>query len=162
MLELLGAWSLFCWRFSINERQENFRLARGASDSSGKPLLVVGKPQEWDFSIVGHPCGDVTLDIDPRVLEQCRTSGIVGDVTTIPFPDKYFGAVYVSHVLEHLDSQVAFNQAMDEIHRVADAVFVCWPRWWSPGAWSHPDHKLLLGEKNGTVTFISQIRTSTT
>ena len=49
-----------------------------------------------------------------------------------------FGAVYASHVLEHVEDP---NAALRELHRIAENVFVITPLPLWPSAWPDPDHK---------------------
>ena len=46
-----------------------------------KPVLVVGAPRLP--SPLSHPCGDVTIDVDPKAVECCP-SGELADVRSIP------------------------------------------------------------------------------
>lgn len=119
----------------LKERHQIFDQARDYADSVGKPLLVVGAPK-WGFS---HPFGDVTIDINPR-----RGDGEVeiADVRDIPYPDSHFGAAFCSHVLEHLSTIEDAVQALDEMERVADKVFVVSPHKTSLIAQILPGHHL--------------------
>jgi len=69
-----------------------------------------------------------------------------GDVLSLPFGEKQFGAVFNSHVLEHLPSIETCGQAWREMHRVADRVFTCLPSKLSLMAWLAPGHKLWVRE----------------
>jgi hypothetical protein len=102
------------------ERQKYWSEARQYCDEVGKPLLVVGmKRHFWQ-----PPDGDVTIDIDPKVLGL--PSGVLADAREIPYPDKSFGAVYAAHVLEHMDTPEDAEIAINECLRVADrAYFLC-------------------------------------
>lgn len=60
----------------------------------------------------------------------------------LPFPDGAFGAAFCSHVLEHLPSPQDAVRAWEELHRVADAVWVLVPRPFDLPGWLAPDHKL--------------------
>lgn len=128
----------------LAERQRVFQQARDYADSVRKPLLVVGAPM---FS-VNHPCGDVTIDISPEKAAMCN--GEVADVRNIPYPDKYFGAAFASHVLEHLETVKDARIAISELHRVADKVFIVVPSKWSLAAWLYPEHHLWLTPGNGS------------
>jgi len=91
--------------------------ARKHADYLGKPLLNVG---------CGNTAyGDVNLDINPKNVPHF----IQGDATDIPYPDKYFGALFASHILEHLEDP---DQALREWNRVADKVFVLVPPIYNP------------------------------
>ena len=105
-----------------NERQKTYSQARMTADSLGKPLLVVGVPKRLREA---HPGGDVTIDSDLNV--DAAMPYQVADVRNIPYSVKYFGAAFISHVLEHMDTPEDVKLAVDEMYRVADAVFVAGP-----------------------------------
>jgi SAM-dependent methyltransferase len=139
---------------AVNERKTKFAEARAVADSSGKGLLVVGGP--WGGSSLrttlnrpAHGHGDVCLDRNP---DSCREDHFVlGDVRDIPFPDGHFGAVVCFHVLEHLPTEDV-QTAFDELHRVADEVFICVPtRGDIIGGWLPPDHKSWVNVVDGVV-----------
>jgi len=121
----------------VSERRSVFNQAREYAGSVGKPLLVIGAPKRFTRY---HPCGDVTIDIDPNIPTDCEFQ--VADVRDIPYPDGYFGAAFCSHVLEHLSTVEGAAQALDEMERVADRVFVVSPHKMSLIAWIHPEHHL--------------------
>jgi len=120
----------------LKERRQIFNQARDYADSIGKPLLVVGTPK-WGFN---HPCGDVTIDIQPGLGRFCEVE--IADVRDIPYPDNSFGAAYCSHVLEHLNTIEDAFQALDELERVADRVFTVSPHKTSLMAQLYPCHHL--------------------
>lgn len=120
----------------VQERRNTFIQARNYADSIGKPLLVVGTPT----FVFNHPCGDVTIDIAPSKAKWCNTE--IADVRAIPYPDQHFGSAFASHVLEHLPTVEDAYKALDELHRVANEVFVASPSKLSLPAWLHPDHHL--------------------
>lgn len=119
-----------------HERDVVFIQAREYADSVGKPLLVVGTPK----FVFNHPCGDVTIDINPDVAKWCDTE--IADVRAIPYPTQYFGSAFVSHVLEHLPTVQDAYDALEELHRVAEKVFVVSPTKISLMAWIYPEHHL--------------------
>jgi len=129
------------------ERDAMFLAARREADLQGKPLLVVGSPLSRRSASIGvppqYPCGDFTLDSDPFVLNICPDA-IVGDVRSIPLDDGQCGAVFISHVLEHLPSLEDFEKAFNECIRVGGQVFVAHPRANSLVANAIPDHHLRM------------------
>jgi len=129
----------------ISERRAAFEQAREYADAVGKPLLVAGAPK-FQFN---HPCGDVTLDISPEMAAFC--DGEVADIRAIPYPNRYFGAAYVSHVLEHLPSLDDAITALQELHRVADRVFIVSPHKSSLLAWLNPNHHLWISTDGGSL-----------
>ena len=104
-------------------RWRRYRLALAVARARGKPLLVVGRP---GGSIRIYGCGDVTMDINSKVLTDCPKGGVVADVRKIPFSDKYFGAAFCSHVLNVQERPEDATQGYQELQRVADRVFVCY------------------------------------
>lgn len=129
--------------YELRERREVFAQARAYADSVGKPLLVVGAPKR---AYKNHPCGDVTIDNSPDVLASCPYE--IADVRNIPYPDKYFGTSFCSHVLEHLATIGDARRALAEMERVSDKVFVVSPHKESLAAWLHPEHHLWLDEND--------------
>lgn len=136
ILIVAAAFQAVVYMRAVQERRDVFTQARNYADNVGKPLLVVGTPK----FVFNHPCGDVTIDIDPRTTRWCNTQ--IADVRDIPYPGKYFGAAFASHVLEHLPTVAEAYKALDELHRVADEVFVVVPSKLSLPAWLHPQHHL--------------------
>ena len=116
------------WEHS--RRWKRYHAARSYADSIGKPLLVVGRPSGM---IRLYKEGDVTLDLDPKVAEECK-SGCVADIRRIPFPDGHFASAFVSHVLEYLPDVTDMDLALKELRRVAEKVYVCYTLpltiWW--------------------------------
>lgn len=121
----------------LDERWAIFCQARDYADSVGKPLLVVGVPK---FDESNHPRGDVTIDICPDIPTSCPYE--IADVRDIPYPDKFFGSCFASHILEHLNTMADACRALDEMSRVADKVFIVSPHKSSILAWLHPEHSL--------------------
>jgi hypothetical protein len=148
-LMIFGSFGL--WQGSVMlsqaiERQAKYQRAREIADRAGKPLLVVGGPLGGNpfrgiIRIPSYPCGDYCLDIDPGSCEGCSNI-VVADVRDIPFPDRFFGAVLCSHVVEHMPTIDHAIKAIEELYRVADKVLVASPRKASILAWLIPDHFL--------------------
>jgi len=108
---------------------------------SDKPVLVVGAPKAPPP--IGHPYGDVTIDIDPRVIKGCP-GGEIADVRDIPYRDKYFSVAFVSHVIEHLPSVNDAERALSELRRVADHVVIVSPHFFDFVNLIHPGHHLIV------------------
>jgi membrane protein DedA with SNARE-associated domain len=138
-------WQLIVWLFEIREKNRKYRSALACARSSGKPFLVGNpwgvKPFRRFFNKPAHGNGDVCLDIDRRTLEG-QPGAVVATVTDLPFADKSFGAVFFSHVLEHLPTVMAAKKAIEEMKRVADAVFIASPSKQSIGGWITRGHHL--------------------
>ena len=94
--------------------------------------------------------GDVSIDINSGAVEG-HPNGIVATVTKLPFPDKTFGAALASHLLEHLYNIDEAKQALAELSRVAEAVYIAYPTRQSIGGWLIPDHRLWVWQKGDTV-----------
>lgn len=137
----LASYSACHYSDDLKERQEVFARARSYADNTGKPLLVIGNPRSPFNPFFNHPCGDITIDINPLVLKDCSSS-YVADIRDIPFSDGYFGACYCSHVLEHLPTIEDAEKAILEMNRVADRIFVVVPKKTSLVAWLIADHHL--------------------
>ena len=122
----------------LQERHQIFAQARDYADSVNKPLLVVGTPK----TSFNHPYGDVTIDNNPGKLLDGKTE--LADVRDIPYPSRYFGAAFASHVLEHLPTVEDACRALDELKRVSDKVFVVSPHKISLAAILYPGHNLWI------------------
>lgn len=108
-----------------------------------KPLLNIGAgtPGSSLRARIFGPTlwGDVNLDIAATQLLPEPGKVTYGDAEDlIEWPDKHFGAVVASHVLEHVTDP---HRAMRELHRVACEVYVITPAWWAPHTWLHPGHR---------------------
>jgi len=130
----LAAWEGGWWLFSRWERRALWKKARALADAAGGPLLVVGAPMG------SYLYGDTTVDLqDPSAM--CPVGAVEASIEALPFTDKQFGAVFVAHVLEHCCNP---EQALAELHRVAEHVVIAYPRWWTAVAWIVPGHSWLM------------------
>lgn len=119
------------------------RQARESTNKSGKPVLNIGAgtPRSslrvW---LLGPTLwGDVNMDLAASPKTECQPNLVCfGDAATIPYPDKYFGSVIASHVLEHVEDP---QKVLQELHRVAEEVFIITPLWWCPHTYLHPGHR---------------------
>lgn len=138
----LAAWEAGAFAVALAERKKAYSSAVKAARSRAKSLLVVGNPYGQ------YGCGDVVLDVIDN--KECPVH-VTGTVEEIPFADKHFGAVFVSHVLEHVCEP---EKALAELRRVADEVFIVYPRWYRISTWSTPGHTWLMTEpEKGTYRF---------
>jgi len=156
---LVGLWQLVVWVLESRFKHRQYNAAFARAIKEGKPLLVAGGP--WGVTRTrrrlnkpAHGKGDVCLDIDRRALGD-HPKGVVANVTHIPFADKSFGAVFASHLLEHLPTVEAAGQALAELNRVAEAVFIVCPSRQSVSGWLIPDHHLWVWQKDDK-TYIRQ------
>ena len=156
----LGGWQLFVWVGETRDKNKKYEAARTYALERNKPLLVAGGPwgisrrRRWLIRTPAHGNGDVCLDIDRRALGN-HPQGVIANVTHIPFSDKSFGAVFSSHLLEHLPTVDAAKKALDELNRVAEAVFIVYPFRQSIAGWVIPDHHLWVWQKDNT-TYLKQ------
>ncbi|MBN2462747.1 MAG: methyltransferase domain-containing protein [Dehalococcoidia bacterium] len=157
-------WQLVVWSGETLQKNNRYKAAVGRARKMGKPLLVAGGPwsdrgvRRW-LKMPAHGGGDVCLDIQRRAFEG-HPCGVIADITRIPFCDKAFGAVFVSHVLEHLPSSYYADRALDELDRVAEGVFLVYPSRQSIGAWLHPGHHLWVWQRGNTI-YLEQRNNST-
>jgi hypothetical protein len=121
------------------ERHDYFRWARNYCDAVGKPLLRIGMRRGF----LEPPNGDVTLDIDPEVLNI--PGGVLGDERLQPFYDKEFGVCFNEHTLEHLLTTEDVELAVNECRRVADvAILLCPSPYSLHSTFFCPSHRLRL------------------
>jgi len=133
MLRFVLAWELGWWLEGKLRRRKLFRQANRAAALKGKQLLVVGEPDGE------YPCGDVVVDIRESSICPVYVKASVEDLGA--FKDKQFGAVFASHVLEHVAQP---EKALAELHRVADEVFVAYPYPWRLATYLVPGHAWLM------------------
>jgi SAM-dependent methyltransferase len=125
---------LVCFLLTFGYKRPIFDRARGAALRAGKPLLNVGCGAAYT------ELSDVNLDIVP----QEANNFVHGDIQNLSmFKEKQFGAVYASHVVEHMED---LDAALAELHRVADNVFIITPFPLWPWAWLCPGHRWVLWE----------------
>jgi len=159
LLGMVGIWQFAVWLLEIRDKNMKWRTARSHSRKLTRPLLVAGgpwggrRPRHW-FNKPAHGQGDVCLDIDRQALDG-HPCAVVASVTHIPFSDNSFGAAFASHLLEHLPSVPDARQALDELERVADAVYIVCPSRQSIAAWAIPDHHLWVWQEGGQ-TYLKQ------
>jgi hypothetical protein len=155
----VGSWQLSVWIVETRAKNRKYKAATARARREGKPLLVAGGP--WGVTRTrrrlkkpAHGGGDVCLDIDCRAFDG-HPRAVLASVTHIPFADKCFGAAFASHLLEHLPTVDAASQALDELNRVAEAVYIVYPSRQSFSGWLVPDHHLWVWQKDST-TYLRQ------
>lgn len=155
-LAWLGAWVAGSYVVDVLVRpqlaaEDAIRYAR----SVGKPVLNVGagtsgsSVRTW---LLGPTLwGDVNIDIAaPRDVPPGPGRVSWGDAQRLPYLDKTFGSAIASHVLEHVRDP---ERMLDELHRVADRVYIIVPRWWAAHTWLHPGHRWYITEAGGGWSF---------
>ncbi len=65
-------------------------------------------------------------------LRHPQVTAVVADARDLPWPDKYFDAVYSNAVIEHVGGPAEQRQMAKEIMRVAKSWFVTTPNRWFP------------------------------
>jgi len=121
--------------YEIYLRTKYYNKAHKISRKLKKPLLVVGRPRfAHGLGPPLHGCGDICVDIEG--CPECPKSK-KADVTNLPFKDKQFGAVFCSHVLEHIKNP---KKAIKELARVGNYVVILFPTKLSILARIHPGH----------------------
>lgn len=155
----VGGWQLTVWLCEIRAKNKKYEAARTYALERNKPLLVVGGP--WGakrirrlLKMPAHGGGDVCLDIDRNAIEGYPNS-VVANVVKIPFLDKSFGAVFASHLLEHLPSIDDAQKALAELNRVAEVVFIVYPSRQSIAGGIMPGHHLWVWQEDNT-TYLKQ------
>jgi hypothetical protein len=114
-----------------------FNLAKQKANEVGKPLLNAGCGSKFTG------LSDVNLDIVSKEVPNF----VKGDIQNLlMFRDKQFGAVYASHVVEHVED---VDSAMRELDRVAENVYVITPFPLWPSAWACPSHRWILWRGKG-------------
>lgn len=159
ILAAVGIWQLAVWLVEIRDKNRKYRAATSYARRGAKPLLVAGGPwggkraRRW-FNKPAHGEGDVCLDIDRRAIDG-HPCAVIASVTRIPFADGAFGAVFASHLLEHLPSVHDARRALDELNRVAEAVYIVYPSRQSIAGWIIPEHHLWVWQE-GNRTYLKQ------
>ena len=152
----IGGWQLVVWLGEIRDKNRKYRAALACARQNDKPLLVGGslgtKRIRQLLKMPAHGGGDVCLDIDRRAIKG-HPFAVIASITDIPFTDKCFGAVFISHVLEHLPTIKDAQKAAAELDRIADSVFLVYPSRQSIAAWVIPDHHLWVQQKDNTTHF---------
>ncbi|MEE8353091.1 MAG: methyltransferase domain-containing protein [Dehalococcoidales bacterium] len=155
LLGAVGIWQLAVLAFETRDKNRKFRAAVDQAGKEARPLLVVGGPwgskpaRRW-LNKPAHGAGDVCLDIDPRAIHG-HPAGVVASVTRIPFGNGTFGAVFASHLLEHLATTGDARLALEELHRVAARVFIVCPSRQSIAGWVIPEHRLWVWQKGDEI-----------
>ena len=157
ILLVVFIWQMIIWALEIQDKNRKYQAALAVAKKSGKQLLIVGGPYgvKGYRRMLGRPAhgnGDICLDIDRRAL-QGHPCPVVASCTDIPFSDKSFGAVFSSHVLEHMPTTKQAEKAFSEMNRVAGSVFIAYPSRQSIAAWIIRDHHIWVWQKGGATLF---------
>lgn len=146
LLKWAALWGIGAYVLDVPLRRAMVaKKARAYADSKGKPLLNVGAGTKETAMFGPTFYGDVNVDLSGRKDVPHGTPGEVtyADAQDLSdFTDGQFGAVFASHLVEHLPDP---DRALAEFRRVTgndpDALFIITPSWWSPVTWLHPNHR---------------------
>ena len=132
----VAAWETGWWLRRRHERARLYDQARQHAIAIGKPLVVVGAPDQGVTS--GPGCGDICVDIAPT---KCPCS-IECDITKgVPLPSDSC-VCFVSCVLEYVTDREA---AWRELQRLAPGrVYVARVEPWTLAAYLYPGAKHVL------------------
>ena len=158
-LAAIGLHQGFVYARELIERSTKFTAADTLCRSSHKPFLVVGGPYgssgiRLRFNIKAHGCGDLCTDVNPLACAGCPYQA--GDICSLPFSANQFGAVFCSHVLEHMANVQDAAAAWSELNRVADSVFVCVPGKDSIGGWLAPGHHIWVHQMSNNIIRVEE------
>lgn len=157
-------WQLSVWLDETRFKKKQYQTALAYAQSKNKPLLIAGGPYGNQrirhlLKRPAHGSGDICLDIDRNAVNG-HPNPVIASVTHIPFSDKTFGAVFASHLLEHLPTTIEARQALAELDRTAEAVFIVSPSRQSFSGWLHPGHHLWVWQSGKTTYFEQRGRSS--
>lgn len=132
--------------YEYGEKGKILKEAKMKAMELGKPLLNAGCGQ-----LYWHAINEADVNLDNKARDASRF--VLASIEDIPYPDKYFGAVFCSHTLEHASD---WRRGLSELHRVADNVYVIVPKPIWIGNWLNPYHKRIFA--NGSVFEFSSRR----
>lgn len=128
------------------------KKSRDYADNLGKPLLNIGAGTDGTALFGSTLYGDVNIDINgQKDINHGKNVVTYADAEDLSeFDDGQFGAVFASHILEHLPNP---EKALREWSRVVgspEGLFVITPSWWAPHTWLHPYHLWYATDNRGT------------
>lgn len=124
--------------YEYGEKGKILKEAKMKAMELGKPLLNAGCGQ-----LYWHAINEADVNLDNKARDASRF--VLASIEDIPYPDKYFGAVFCSHTLEHASD---WRRGLSELHRVADNVYVIVPKPIWIGNWLNPYHKRIFANGN--------------
>lgn len=112
--------------------EEAYKYARARD----KPVL--------DFGCGFRPRGDYNVDVKPRSAPNfIRIQSFARP--QLPFSDKFFGSALAFHVIEHTSNP---ENAVRELRRTAEKVFILTPKPFWIMSWLQPDHQWIFITNN--------------
>lgn len=113
-----------------------FKEAKSLAKEKGILNLGAGPGRSFFAQTVAFsPEVAANIDITPNGIPNFMQWNIEKD---LPFRNKQFNVVFLSHVLEHLDN---WEPTLEEACRVADRVVIVLPHPYSPSGWLSPSHR---------------------
>ena len=132
-----GACALFDFLHYTATKDVAFEEAKTLSRGKGVVNLGAGPHRTYQAQIIAEaPEILANIDIAPDGMPHFLQLDIEREA--LPFSDKQFGCVFLSHVLEHLDN---WRFTLAEASRVADYVVVVLPHPQYFSGWLTPEHK---------------------
>lgn len=125
--------------YEYDQKGKILKEAKMKAMELGKPLLNAGCGQ-----LYWHAINEADVNLDNEARDVSRF--VLASIEDIPYPDKYFGAAFCSHTLEHASD---WRRGLSELHRVADNVYFIVPKPIWIGNWLNPNHKRVFA--NGKV-----------
>ncbi len=105
----------------------------------GERSLSVGCGGNMTYSFRSFGC-DVQVDIEKPTFKI--PNFVLCDVYFLPFKDKTFTKIVVSHLIEHLEEP---QKAIKEMKRVcSDFIQLFYPQFFSPFAYLDPNHRWII------------------
>ena len=140
---IIGA--VIIWEYVRQDeiKKKAFNYAQSLAKNKGILNLGAGIERSRFAKEVAYS-PQVRANVD--VVYQKAPKWIVWDANKrLPFSDRSFDVVFVSHTLEHLKN---WEFAIEEALRVGDKVVIVFPPSWAISNWLHPDHKKIwfIGE----------------
>jgi SAM-dependent methyltransferase len=125
------------------EKEVAFERAKEIRKITGKPIINVGCGNTKPFVEES----DVNID---KVYRNVPNFVLCDIEKGIPFPDKYFGVAFCSHVIEHLNDPI---KGIKEIERVSDYQIYVIPKNYDVINFLTPFHKWIVVEESDGFVF---------
>jgi hypothetical protein len=142
-----AGWEFLAWQRGKQARRIAYMKALQISRRRKKPLLIIGEPDGE------YPCppGPQDVVVDLRQKSACKNYVQANVESMSMFKSKQFGAVLVSHVLEHVCDP---EKALRELTRVADVTIAVYPSPWRVVTWLIPGHVWVVFETKDGPKFL--------
>ncbi len=159
IIDIAAGYLAGCYVYDVVLRPiEMGKKAQAEARKLGKPMLNIGCGTARSSVRVAwfgqQLWGDINIDLAgieklPANLKQSSKDVVYhADAMRLPFPDKYFGVAFSSHLLEHTKEP---RKVLAEMHRVADTVIAVTPKWWCLHSYLWPDHRWYIKENGKAI-----------